>query len=105
LQPELRDDLLDLLATGAPGSYAQHVATFERDFKAFYPSRLRRAQEADAGLDEDDRGTDAESKLVRHLRSRLLGLREKNASLRERLKERNDRIEQLTRKLERDQKS
>jgi len=105
LEPAVRDQLLDLLATGEPGSYAQHVALFERDFKAFYPSRLRDAHDATVALDAEDGDDDVQSKLVRHLRARLVGLREKNASLRERLKARGERIDQLTRKIERDQKT
>ena len=105
LQPDVRDSLLDLLATGEPGSYKQHVAAFEKDFKAFYLSRLRKAQEMAVDLDEEGGEGEAQSKLVRHLRARLVSLREKNASLRERLKARSERIEQLTRRLEREQKS
>jgi hypothetical protein len=103
LPPAVRDDLLDLLATGEPGSYARLVASFEKDFKAFFPSRLR-AQNPAADVDEEDTEGEAESKLVRHLRARLVSLGEKNASLRERLKTRSERVEQLTKRLERKQK-
>lgn len=105
LQPAVRDELLDLLAGGEAGSYAQHVAAFEKDYKAFFPSRRRDAQDTAVDLDEEDGEGVGESKLVRHLRARLDTLREKNASLRERLKARTDRVEQLTRRLEREQKS
>jgi len=104
LQPGLCDELLDLLATGEPGSYAKRVALFEHDFKAFYPSRLRRATSPpDPDVDQESED-DAAPKLARHLRDRLVTLRDKNAALRERLRVKGERIDQLTRRLEREGK-
>ena len=89
LQPDVRDHLLDLLVTGEPGSYAKHMALFEEDYQALYPTRLNPPAPA------VDRKTP--TKQVRHLRSRLVTLRKKNASLRERLRARDERIDKLTR--------
>jgi FkbM family methyltransferase len=89
LQPDMREHLLDLLVSGEPGSYAKHMALFEDDYTALYPTRLNPPAPAVDGK--------APTKQVRHLRRRLVTLREKNASLRERLRARDERIDKLTR--------
>jgi Methyltransferase FkbM domain len=106
LQPAIRDQLLDLLAAGEPGSYATRVGLFERDFEAFYPSRLPPVMSGPTSVDtvRPDKGAEGAEKQVRRLRDRLTALKVKNASLRERLKVRDDRIDQLTRRVEREQK-
>jgi len=101
LEPGVRGTLLDLLATGEPGSYAAHMAEFERDFKAFYPSRLRRRDSPPAVGNGRQVEKGEPSVKLRQLRERVASLSEKNASLRERLKARRERIEQLTKRIER----
>jgi len=97
--------LLDLLASGEPGSYAAHIGLFEQDYKAFYPSVRAAASSRPAPGTTRGEQDEVPAKQIRRLRDRLIALRDKNASLRERLKAKSDRIDQLTRRLERDQGS
>ena len=101
LEPGVRGTLLDLLATGEPGSYAAHMAEFERDFRAFYPSRLRQRDTPMAAGNGRQVEKGEPSVKLRQLRERVASLSEKNASLRERLQARRERIEQLTKRIER----
>ena len=93
LRPDEREHLLDLLVTGEPGSYAEHMSLFENDYKALYPSRLNSRT---PGVDHE-----TPTKQVQHLRSRLVTLRKKNASLQERLRARDERIDKLKRQADR----
>jgi hypothetical protein len=103
--PDDRARLLDLLASGQPGSYAEHVTLFEQDYKAFYPTRLRAAAIPQTAAGTKAEPDDAPAKQIRRLRDRLIALRDKNASLRKRLKAKTERIDQLVRRLGPDQKS
>ncbi len=104
LPSDERDRLLDLLVSGRPGSYAEHMALFEQDYKAFYPSRLKAAAEpVSIASPENVDGTNP-VKRVRHLRKRLVTLRKKNASLRERLRARDKQIDELTRQADRNRR-
>ena len=104
LPSDERERLLDLLVSGRPGSYAEHMALFEQDYKAFYPSRLKAAAEpVSIASPENVDGTNT-VKRVRHLRKRLVTLRKKNASLRERLRARDKQIEELTRQADRNRR-
>jgi hypothetical protein len=100
LPPDEREHLLDLLVTGRPGSYAEHMALFENDYKALFPSRLKLAAESVS----KDVASNTPVKHVRHLRNRLVTLRKKNASLRERLRARDKQIDELTRQVDRNRR-
>ena len=109
LSPSARGELLDLLVSGEPGSYARHVAAFERDFRAFYPSRRSDAGAATAAPSPAPPAVPAPepaSELqaaVDQLRARTAALKAKNARLSERLRSRESKIERLVsrvRKLE-----
>jgi FkbM family methyltransferase len=104
LAPDERERLLDLLVTGKPGSYAAHMALFEKDYKAFYPSRSKSTAESVPAASSKDVADNASDKRVRHLRKRLVTLRKKNASLRERLRARDEQIDQLTRQVDRNRR-
>ena len=103
LDRQVREGLLDLLASGAPGSYAAHVGAFENDFTLFYPSRMRRADRAtaDAGSVESAVAVRSDdSGLVRELHERVTKLMQKNEALREKLKIRDDRLERMSKRVE-----
>jgi FkbM family methyltransferase len=113
-----REELLDLLASGGPGSYAAHVAEFERDFTSFYRSRIAernapppqglaatpRSERNETPSPQEPREPHAKpeiaAKTVVRLRNRLRKLSEKNAVLRDRLRVGRDRLEQLTKRVE-----
>jgi hypothetical protein len=99
LDPPLRDELLDTLVTGERGAYAAHVASFERDFTALFPSRRPRLNGGTAEV--RTRRLHRLEDRVSALREKNAALCEKNAALRERLKARRDRIAQLTKRIER----
>lgn len=71
LDPVVREELLDHLVSGAPGSYRARLADFDRDFTSFYPDRMP----ADEGEQElvhrlKERNKELASRIKR-LRSRL----------------------------------
>jgi FkbM family methyltransferase len=75
-----RDELLDVLVSGEPGSYAAYVAAFEADYTSLFPSRLARAPKAPARPSESEK---------------FRQLQQRNEELRERLKERRSKITKL----------
>jgi hypothetical protein len=109
LQFDDREQFLDLLVTGRQGSYAEHIALFEKDYTAFYPSRLKAVADVPADVAApqaviaapENGDPEIPAKQVRHLRNRLVTLRKKNASLRQRLRARDERIDELTREVDR----
>jgi FkbM family methyltransferase len=78
-----REELLDALVGGEPGSYAAHVASFEADYTSFFRSRVHAKEK------QERKAVDGEaSEVVRQLQAR-------NDELRERLKDRRDKIAKL----------
>jgi FkbM family methyltransferase len=87
LDADMREQLLDLLVSGAPGSYRARLAAFNSDFTSFYPDRMP--------------AEDGEQALVGRLQERIKELRSRNAGLRDLAARRRDRIKRLTARLER----
>jgi FkbM family methyltransferase len=116
LNRAIRDELLDVLASGEPGSYAAHVAAFDRDFTSFYRSRMQTRgnsvempsasaaaaveSEAPARLQSGAAGCGAHADVLNELRERISKLTAKNTSLRERLRVRDRRLARLTKRFE-----
>jgi methyltransferase FkbM-like protein len=88
LPPDVRADLLDLLVSGAPGSYAARVADFERDYTRFYPSRMTAA------------ATGRDSRMTHELQEKITKLTEKNVALREKLASERDRRAQMVQQID-----
>ena len=96
LEGPQREQLLDLLVTGEAGSYAAHIAAFEADFTAFFPSRVQRPAEpleASGHVHGSDEPLDAEA--VRRVQDRVTELKAENVMLRRRLKARDAKLEKL----------
>jgi len=109
-----REELLDWLVSGEPGSYAAHVAAFDADFTSFYPSRRRRIEST---VDDPRRSVPTDSALapskarrvpskvsadeVCRLRERVARLKERNATLQERLKGRDAKVHALKDRVDR----
>jgi hypothetical protein len=87
LDADMREQLLDLLVSGAPGSYRARLAAFNSDFTSFYPDRMP--------------AEDGEQALVGRLQERIKELTSRNAGLRDLAARRRDRIKRLTARLER----
>jgi FkbM family methyltransferase len=81
-----RNELLDLLVSGEPGSYAQHVAAFEADYTSFFRSRMQPPV-------EEKRADDTVADSVRQLTAR-------NEKLLERLREYKKKIVKLRTRLD-----
>jgi FkbM family methyltransferase len=104
LAPSVRDGLLDLLASGAPGSYAAHMAAFEKDHTLFYPTRIESAGKA-ASESPETAAAEAvvqryDSRVTRELQEKLARLTQKNIALRKKLTIQDDRIAQMTKRVE-----
>lgn len=97
LAPELRDHLLDLLAAGAPGSYAAHVAAFEKDYTQFFPSRRVKTVAAPTPV-QVTRSDD--SRTARGLQEKIAKLTQKNIALRKKLEIQNHRLDQMSKRIE-----
>lgn len=93
LATPVREELLDLLVTGEPGSYRAHIAAFNEDFTRFYPSGMRKAIETPP-LAQGAGHEDAET--IRQLRDRVEDLTHKSEGLRRKLAERDERLEWMT---------
>lgn len=87
LDATVREQLLDVLVSGAPGSYRARLAAFDRDFTSFYPDQMP--------------AEDGEHALVGRLQDRIKELTSRNAGLRDLAARRRDRIKRLTARLER----
>jgi methyltransferase FkbM-like protein len=99
LDPAVRDGLLDQLVSGAPGSYAAHVAAFEDDFASFYPSRMKRQEHA--GLSEPAKTALTDDPLrSQRLHERIERLVRKNEALRERVKSRDHQLDRMAKRVE-----
>jgi hypothetical protein len=90
IDPGIREDLLDLLASGEPGSYRARLAAFEEDYTRFYPrplakNRALRAQ--DPSIDQQ-------------FQDRLAKLTNKNTRLQEKLRIQGDRLEWMEKRVE-----
>ena len=102
LQPGVRDELLDLLASGEPGSYAALVAEFSRDYQSFYPSR-RNPPPPEPPFDPSCRNPpppEPPRDEVEVLRKRADTLRDANDALRERLRRRGEKLEKLSQRVQ-----
>jgi hypothetical protein len=88
IDPEIREGLLDLLASGEPGSYRAHLAAFEEDYTRFYPRQKNRA------LRSQDPPSDQQ------FRDRLAKLTTKNTRLQEKLRIQGDRLEWMEKRVE-----
>jgi len=86
LDADIREHLLDLLVSGAPGSYRARLAAFDHDFTAFYPDRMP--------------AEEGEQALVHRLQGRIKELTSRNSALRDLAARRRDRIKRLTARLE-----
>jgi hypothetical protein len=100
LDPALREQLLDLLVSGAPGSYAAHLRAFEHDFTSFYPSRMSDHSPGAASAGTVTKASGEDAVRVQRLQERVERLLTKNETLRERLKSRDDQIERMAKRVE-----
>lgn len=94
LQSGVRDELLDLLISGKPGSYRALIAEFETDFRSFFPSRREatvQEQPARPSVTSDHEAKQTELRADK--------LQRKNEELRERLRKREDQIEKLSQRV------
>jgi FkbM family methyltransferase len=95
LPSDVRNQLLDLLASGRPGSYRALVAKFSADFQSFYPSRRKKKTATkQAEMSSMMGGGEATQ-----ARERAENFRKKNEELRERLRRRHEQIERLSQRV------
>lgn len=87
LAPDVRADLLDLLVSGTPGSYAALVAAFEKDYTLFYPSRMTAAE-------------NGRERMTHELQEKVTKLTQKNMALRDKLANERDRRTQMIQQIE-----
>ena len=92
LNAHQRGELLDTLATGEPGSYAAHVAAFDADFTAFYPSRLKSRPRLERGVSDTT---------IERLQAGMARLQGKNTALRGELNASREKVERLKDRLRR----
>jgi FkbM family methyltransferase len=95
LESAVRDELLDLLATGTPPrSYRALIAEFERDFRSFFPSRRKASSPEQLAAAPAARGHAAN-----HAAHAADTHQIENEKLRDRLRRRKEQIEKLSQRV------
>jgi FkbM family methyltransferase len=90
IDAETREGLLDLLVSGAPGSYRAYVAAFDEDYTQFYPSRIADSPVLSSG----------ERSIEQQPQERLAKLTDKNTRLRAKLQIQANRLDWMAKRVE-----
>ena len=89
IDAETRESLLDLLTSGAPGSYRAHIAAFEEDHTQFFQSRMTNSPVLSGELS-----------IEQQAQERLARLTHKNTRLREKLQVQANRLDWMAKRVE-----